>query len=114
MLYILCDMSASLGELELVVLLVAMRLGDDAYGAEIRRVVGERTGRDYSVGAIYASLQRLEDKGLVRSFESDPLPVRGGRSRRYFVPTTAGRAALRKAVAARRRLWGKLTTGWQS
>lgn len=90
-------------------LLVVMRLGDQAYGAEVRRDVQERTGRDYSVGAIYASLRRLEDKGLIRSFESDPLPIRGGRSRRYFRPTTAGRAAVRKAVVEKQRLWNGLT-----
>jgi DNA-binding PadR family transcriptional regulator len=95
----------SLGELEFVVLLAVNGLGDDTYGAEIRRDVSERTGRDYSTGAIYASLQRLEDKGLLVSHESDPLPVRGGRARRYFTFTGAGRSALRKASAAKRRFW---------
>jgi DNA-binding PadR family transcriptional regulator len=102
-----------IGELEVVVLLVVLHLGDEAYGAEIRREVQERTGRDYSVGAVYASLRRLEDKGFLRSFESDPIPVRGGRSRRYFQPTTAGRAALRTAIAEKRRLWNSLTTAVQ-
>ena len=106
--------SSRVGELETVVLFITIRLADDAYGAEIRRLVNARTHRDYSVGAIYASLRRLEDKGFVRSFESAPLPVRGGRSRRYFVPTAAGRAALRGAVAAKRRLWKNVTFGWES
>jgi DNA-binding PadR family transcriptional regulator len=103
----------SVGELELVVLFVVLRLDEEAYGAAVRRDVEKRTGRDYSVGAIYASLRRLEDKGLVRSFESDPLPVRGGRSRRYFQPTTAGRAAIRKAVAEKSRFWNRLTAAVQ-
>src|SRR5438105_15397778 len=95
----------SIGELEFVVLLVVSRLGDEAYGAGIRRDVCARTGRDYSTGAIYASLQRLEDKGFLASYESEPLPVRGGRARRYFTLSGAGRAALRKATVAKRRFW---------
>lgn len=109
MFYLLPDMALPrLGELEFVVLLVVARLGDRAYGAEIRREVATRTGRDYSVGAIYASLRRLEDKQLLRSFESEPLPVRGGRARRYFKATSPGRAALRRATAARRQFWNGL------
>ncbi|HEX4681256.1 MAG TPA: PadR family transcriptional regulator [Gemmatimonadaceae bacterium] len=102
--------NASLGELEFVVLLVVSQTGDDAYGAAIRREVSDRTRREYSVGAIYATLRRLEHKGLVKSFESEPLPVRGGRSRRYFVPTNAGRLAVRRAVQAKRSFWTNLTT----
>lgn len=98
----------ALGELEFVVLLVVVRLADEAYGAEIRREVAARTGRDYSVGAIYASLQRLEDKRLLTSHESEPLPVRGGRARRYFTPTALGRTALRHATEAKRRFWKAL------
>lgn len=94
-----------LGELEFIVLLVVVELGDDAYGAEIRRAVSQRTGHDYSVGGVYASLQRLEGKAFVTSHESEPLPVRGGRSRRYFTATKAGREALRRATAAKKRFW---------
>lgn len=101
--------NTSLGELEFVVLLVVSQCGDDAYGAEIRRVVRERTRRDYSVGAIYATLRRLEDKGFVTSFESDPLPIRGGRSRRNFVATSSGRSAIRRSIEAKRRFWKNLT-----
>jgi DNA-binding PadR family transcriptional regulator len=96
---------SSIGELEFIVLLVVSHLGDDAYGAEIRRDVSARTSRDYSTGAIYASLQRLEDKGFLASHESEPLPVRGGRARRYFTLSTTGRSALRKATAAKQRFW---------
>lgn len=98
----------SVGELELVVLGAVMHLGKNAYGAEIRRDVSARAGRDYSVGAIYASLQRLEEKRLLRSSESDPLPIRGGRSRRYFTLTAAGKAAVNKGAEAKRRLWAGL------
>jgi DNA-binding PadR family transcriptional regulator len=106
-------MTDRLGELEFVVLLVTARLGADAYGAEIRRDVIERTRRDYSTGAVYASLQRLEDKGFLESYESEPLPVRGGRSRRHFLVTTAGRSALRQATQAKRRFWNNLSPARQ-
>ena len=109
MFYFLSDMTlARLGELEFVVLLVVAHLGDEAYGAEIRREVATRTGRDYSVGAVYASLQRLENKQLLTSHESDPLPIRGGRARRYFKATSPGRAALRRATEAKRQFWNGL------
>jgi PadR family transcriptional regulator len=109
MFYILSDMPrTSLRELDFMVLLSVMNLGDDAYGAEIRRDVSTRLGRDYSVGAIYATLQRLEDKAFLKSGESEPLPIRGGRSRRYFRPTPAGKAAMKLAITARRRLWKSL------
>lgn len=115
MFYIIYNMApTSLGELEFIVLLVTSRLGEDAYGAEIRRDVVERTRRDYSVGAIYASLDRLEKKGLLVSRESEPVPVRGGRSRRYFEPTSAGRAALRRATASKQRLWDSLSPAWKA
>jgi len=99
----------SLGELEFIVLAIASRLGKDAYGAAIRRDVIAETRRDYSIGAIYSSLRRLEDKRFLESFESDPLPIRGGRSRRQFVLTAAGRAELRRTMDAKRRFWQRLT-----
>jgi len=95
----------SVGALELTVLLAVARLGDDAYGLAIRRDVSARTERDYSVGAVYATLQRLEDKGLLRSHTTDPLPVRGGRARRMFELTAAGRRALREAQRVAESVW---------
>jgi PadR family transcriptional regulator len=95
----------SLGSLELAALLAVARLGDDAYGLAVRRDLAERTGRDYSVGAVYTTLQRLEDKGLLRSRASEPLPVRGGRSRRHFIITGAGARALRAAERNAAALW---------
>ena len=89
--------TATLGALELTTLLAVARLKDDAYGLAIRRDLAERTGRDYSVGALYTTLQRLEDKGLLKSRYSEPLPVRGGRSRSHFSLTGAGARALREA-----------------
>lgn len=98
-------MSPSLGSLELAALLTVARLGEEAYGLAVRHDLAERTGRDYSVGAVYTTLQRLEDKGLLKSHASDPLPVRGGRSRRQFTLTAAGRRAIRDAQREAASLW---------
>lgn len=95
----------TLGTLELAALLAVARLGDEAYGLAVRADLSERTGRDYSVGAVYTTLQRLEDKGFLRSRASDPLPVRGGRSRRHFRVTAAGSRALREAERNAAALW---------
>ena len=97
---------APLGPLELTVLLAVARLRDDAYGLAIRRDLAERTGRDYSVGTVYTTLQRLEDKGLLTSRATAPLPVRGGRSRRLYVITGAGARAIRDAERHAAALWG--------
>jgi DNA-binding PadR family transcriptional regulator len=96
---------ATLGTLELAVLLAVARLGDDAYGLAVRRDLAARTARDYSVGAVYTTLQRLEDKGFVASRASAPLPVRGGRSRRHFSLTGAGARALREAERHLASIW---------
>jgi PadR family transcriptional regulator PadR len=95
----------ALGNLELTVLLAVARLGDEAYGLAIRRDVSARTRRDYSVGAVYTTLQRLEDKGLVTSHSTEPLPVRGGRSRRQYTLTAAGRRTLREAERVAASVW---------
>jgi PadR family transcriptional regulator PadR len=97
--------TAPLGSLELAALLAVARLKEDAYGLAIRSDLAERTGRDYSVGAVYTTLQRLEDKGLLSSRHSDPLPVRGGRSRRHFSLTGAGARALRDAERHAASIW---------
>lgn len=94
-----------LGTLELAALLAVARLGRDAYGLAVRRDLADRTGRDHSVGAIYTTLQRLEDKGLVKSRASEPMPVRGGRSRRQFTLSGAGSRALRDAERQSASLW---------
>jgi DNA-binding PadR family transcriptional regulator len=95
----------TLGSLELATLLAVARLGDDAYGLALRQDLSERAGRDYSVGAIYTTLQRLEDKGLLASRASEPLPVRGGRSRRHFRITGAGARAIRDAERQATAMW---------
>jgi PadR family transcriptional regulator, regulatory protein PadR len=99
-----------LGPLELAVLLAVSRLGEEAYGLAVRRDLAARTARDYSVGAVYTTLQRLEDKGLLRSRASAPLPVRGGRSRRHFALTGAGARALRDAERHLASIWSGVET----
>ncbi len=95
----------TLGSLELAALLAVARLGEEAYGLAIRRDLAARLGRDHSVGAVYTTLQRLEDKGLLASHASAPLPVRGGRSRRHFTLTGAGTRALRAAQRQSASMW---------
>jgi PadR family transcriptional regulator PadR len=79
-----------LGEFEHLVLLAILRLTDSAYGMSVRREIAVRTGRDVSIGAVYATLDRLSTKGLVSSAMSDPTPERGGRAKRSFRLTGAG------------------------
>jgi DNA-binding PadR family transcriptional regulator len=90
-------MRRRLGDLELATLVAVARLDGDAHGLAIRSEVSERARHDYSVGAIYTTLERLEAKGLLKSWMTEPLPVRGGRSRRQFELTTAGRQSIREA-----------------
>jgi DNA-binding PadR family transcriptional regulator len=85
-----------LGTLEQIVLLAAMRLGDRAYGMTIRDEIEKRTGRAVSFGAVYVTLQRLEDKGFVSSWIGEPTAERGGRAKRFFQVTANGRQAVRK------------------
>jgi PadR family transcriptional regulator, regulatory protein PadR len=101
---------ARLGTLELTILLAVARLGDEAYGLGIRHDVSARTNRDHSVGAVYTTLQRLETKGLVTSHTTEPLPVRGGRSRRQFRVTAAGHRALRNAQRLAASVWAGIGT----
>jgi PadR family transcriptional regulator, regulatory protein PadR len=88
----------SLGEFEHLVLLAVLRLGEDAYGMRVRREIASRTGRDVTIGAVYATLDRLSDKGLVTSTLSDPTPERGGRAKRSFRLTGAGADAVNRAT----------------
>jgi PadR family transcriptional regulator, regulatory protein PadR len=86
-----------LGEFEQFVLLSILRLGDEAYGVPVRREIAKRSGREISVGQLYSALNRLESKGLVRSFVSESTPVRGGRAKKYFTVTRAGVEALKRS-----------------
>ena len=100
--YIVCLMSRRdyLGEFEHIVILALMRLSDQAYGVTVRREIEVRTGREVSIGAIYATLGRLETKGYVHSYLGDPTPERGGRSKRFFRVTAKGVTAVNRTHRA--------------
>jgi len=94
-----------LGEFEQIVLLALIRLGDNAYGVPVRQEIENRTDRSVSVGALYSTLDRLEEKGFIASRFSDSRPERGGRSRRYFKVRGAGVRALERTQAALASMW---------
>jgi PadR family transcriptional regulator len=94
----------ALGEFEQVVLLAILRLGDEAYGVTIRREIATCTEREPAPGALYTTLERLEQKGLVSSRYGDPTPERGGRAKRYFTVTPPGVRAVARAQRAFQRL----------
>jgi len=96
------------GEFELVVLSAIARLADNAYGMRIRLDIEEATDRDVSIGAVYATLNRLEDKGLVGSQQGEPSGERGGRAKRYFRLEPTGVEALERARRMFARLWSNL------
>ena len=104
-------MRNSLGEFEQIVLLAVARLGDEAYGTTIRREIDRRVGRDVSVGALYATLERLETKGLVRTRDGEPTAQRGGRAKRFYALSAAGVRALREARSVQDRMWEGLDLG---
>jgi DNA-binding PadR family transcriptional regulator len=89
-----------LGEFEQLVLLAVLRLGDEAYGMRVRRELLERAKRDTAIGAVYATLDRLEAKKLLRSAEREAEPAahsaRQGRMRRVFAVTAQGKRALER------------------
>ena len=93
------------GPFEQAVLLALVYLGKDAYGRAILNEVHRRLNRDVSAGAVYATLERLEEKSLVSSTLAPGTALRGGRARRYFVPTTAGLRALTDARSTIESLW---------
>jgi PadR family transcriptional regulator, regulatory protein PadR len=97
-------MGQSLGEIEQLVLLALLRLGDEGYGIAVQREIESKAGRAVTLGAIYSTLVRLEEQGLLASRVGDPSPVRGGRRKKLYEVQPAGRVALRDALGALRAL----------
>ena len=95
---------ALLGEVEHLVLLAVLRLGDEAYAVPIRELVARDAGVTLSRGTIYVTLERLERKGFVTSWFSDPQAVRGGKARRFFRLKPPGLAVLKQSRKAVERL----------
>lgn len=94
-----------MGEFEQLVLLAILHVDNDAYGMEVRAEIERRTGRDASYGAVYTTLDRLEQKGYVAYRMGESTPTRGGRARKYFRVLPEGRAALRATQEALRVMW---------
>jgi PadR family transcriptional regulator, regulatory protein PadR len=97
-----------LGNFELFVMLAVIRLGDEAYGVPISREIEERGGRLVTFGSLYATLERLEQKGLISSELGEPTPERGGRAKKYFQVTTKGLREVRITQRALQKLWQDL------
>src|ERR1700688_2404249 len=94
-----------LGSFELIVLLAVIRLRDDAYGVPISREIKERGGRAVTFGSLYATLERLEQKGLIASELGEPTAERGGRAKKYFRVTAQGLREVRQTQAVLKKLW---------
>src|SRR5262245_55815713 len=106
---------AGLGQFEQFVLTAILSLGENAYGVTIREVVGELASpRNVSLGAVYSTLDRLEDKKLIKSWLSDPTPERGGRSKRHYRLEPAGEGALRESVQASKRVCETVDGIWRA
>jgi PadR family transcriptional regulator PadR len=94
-----------ISDFELISMLVLLRLGDGAYGVPIAREIEEQTKREVKLGSVYATLERLEEKGFVVSELGEPTPERGGRAKRYFRVTKQGMREVRETRQILIRLW---------
>ena len=94
-----------LGEFEQLVLLAVARLGEESYGVTVRREIEETADRPVSIGAVYRTLDRLEEKGFVSSWTGEPTAVRGGRAKRHFRLEEAGARALEASREMLARMW---------
>jgi DNA-binding PadR family transcriptional regulator len=104
-------MREALGEFEQMVMLAAVHLGDSVYGVPIADEIERRTGREVSPAAVYVTLRRLEQKGLLSSSMSAPTPERGGKARRLVKVTAAGLESLRNSRHVLDRMWKGLDPG---
>ncbi len=99
---------APLGEFEQLVLLAVMRLDGSAYAVPIRQEIEDRTSRTVARGALYVTLDRLEEKGYLKSWLADATAERGGRAKRFYEVKPAGVRALEHSWAALRSMWDGL------
>jgi len=100
-----------LGEFEEFTLLAVRALGDDTYAVPVQQYVEDATGRRVSMGAIYAALTRLEDKGFVRSSMGEATAQRGGKSKRHYEVTPLGLKTARELHRIRERIWSHIAEG---
>lgn len=96
-----------LREFEELVLLSVLIAGPEAYGAFLQRILAEEADREVSLGAIYTALERLDRKGLVTSELGEPTPVRGGRRKRQYQLTPAGKELVREVRRIRDHMWAR-------
>jgi len=104
----------NLGDLEQIVLLAVLQVGRDAYGVPVQEEIRRRARRDLTLGTIYKTLSRLEAKGFVASRVGEPTAERGGRAKRYYSVSAAGRRALQQNMAALRRMAAGLDVGLET
>jgi PadR family transcriptional regulator, regulatory protein PadR len=103
----------SLGQFEQLVLTAILALKDDAYGVSIHSKVQELARpKEVSLGAVYVTLDRLEDKGLLASWLSDPTPERGGRAKRCYRIEALGERALEESAVTAKRMWDAIVQAW--
>ena len=103
----------SCGQFEHMVLTAIVALGDNAYGITIHRKVREMSRpKPVTLGAVYVTLDRMEDKGFVSSALTDPTPERGGRSKRCYRLEKAGERVLEESAVVVRRMWDELNEAW--
>jgi PadR family transcriptional regulator, regulatory protein PadR len=95
----------SLGHFELLVLLALVRLGEEAYGVPIAHAIQHSTEKRVVLASVYNTLERLEEKGFVRSTMGESTPERGGRAKRYFSITSMGLREVKAAKKALTILW---------
>ena len=96
-----------LGEFEEIILLLVGILAEEAYAFRIGDEYATQTGKISSIGAIHATLSRLEQKGYLKSLQSDPTPVRGGRRKRIYRITALGQRVLDESRQLRQSLWNQ-------
>lgn len=107
-------MPTTLGHLELLVMLALLRLGDTAYGVLVQREIARTARRRLTFATIYATLGRLESKGLVTSRLGSPGPGRGGRRKKFFTLSGAGAIALRRSLQAVDRMTHGIDAPWEA
>src|ERR1700732_848142 len=103
----------SIGQFEQLVMAAILRCGQNAYGVTVHEAVERLSSpKSVSLGAVYATLDRLEDKGVISSWLSDPTPERGGRSKRHYRLEADGERALRESVITARRICAVVEDAW--
>lgn len=100
-------MKLYLGEFEELVLLTIATLGNEAYGVSIQQDIEQRCNRSISIGALHATITRLEEKGFLKSWVGGATQERGGRSKRYYEVTQAGKNTLAETKSLRDELWSE-------